>query len=161
MDYGKQIERYRSYATRWEHGEQLLLNGEIRLQDTLREAAAAIETLLAERDTMSMSVQISRLKELAEADAHGMVVVSKIPIGTTVYQLHQGTKEEVRIIDGEEYTRKVPNWYITTHKYSWVDAIADAECPERRDRPNCRYYFTLEEVRAERDRINAGGDPNT
>lgn len=108
----------------------------------------------------NMPVPADRLKELAEADAHGMVVVSKIPIGTTVYQLHQGSKDEVRIIDGEEYTRKVPNWYITHHKYSWVDAIADAERPERRDKPNCRYYFTLEEARAERDRINAGGDPN-
>ena len=118
--------------------------------------AAFLKT--AERD--AAVAERNRLKELAEADARGMVLVSKVPIGTTVYQLHQGSKDEVRIIDGEEYTRKVPNWYITHHKYSWVDAIADAECPERRDRPNCRYYFTLEEARAERDRINAGGNPN-
>lgn len=50
MDYKEMIERYRSYATRWERGEQLMLNGEMRIQDTLREAAAAIEAVLAERD---------------------------------------------------------------------------------------------------------------
>lgn len=37
--------------------------------------------------------------------------------------------------------------------------MVDAEHPERMSEPNCRYYFTLEDARAERDRINAGGDP--
>lgn len=50
MDHKEQIEIYRSYAARWERGEQLLLNGELCLQDALRDAATAIETLLAERD---------------------------------------------------------------------------------------------------------------
>lgn len=50
MDYKEQADRYRNMANRWECGEQLLLNGELRIQDTLRESAAAIETLLAERD---------------------------------------------------------------------------------------------------------------
>lgn len=49
-DYKEMIERFRSFADRWEHGEQLLLNGELRLQDALRDAATAIETLMAERD---------------------------------------------------------------------------------------------------------------
>lgn len=51
MDYKELIGRYRLYATRWENGEQLLLNGEMRIQDTLRDAADAIETLLEERDS--------------------------------------------------------------------------------------------------------------
>lgn len=50
MDYKELIEIYRSYAARWERGEQLLLNGELRLQGALRDAATAIETLLEERD---------------------------------------------------------------------------------------------------------------
>lgn len=50
MDYKERIGHYRNMAKRWEQGEQLLLNGELRMQDTLREAARTIETLLAERD---------------------------------------------------------------------------------------------------------------
>lgn len=50
MDYKELIEQHRSLANRWENGEQLLLNGELRLQDALRDAATAIETLLEERD---------------------------------------------------------------------------------------------------------------
>ena len=49
MDYKELIEKYRSMARRWENGEQLLLNGELRIQDTLREAATAIKTLLVEQ----------------------------------------------------------------------------------------------------------------
>lgn len=50
MDYKELIETYRHYASRWESGEQLLLSGAMRIQDTLREAADSIETLLVERD---------------------------------------------------------------------------------------------------------------
>lgn len=50
MDYKELIETYRSYADRWERGEQILLAGEMRLQNTMRDAADAIETLLEERD---------------------------------------------------------------------------------------------------------------
>ena len=50
MDYKKLIENYRRIAKRWECGEQLLLNGELRIQDVLRESADAIATLLVERD---------------------------------------------------------------------------------------------------------------
>jgi hypothetical protein len=50
MDYKELIEKYHSMARRWKNGEQLLLNGELRIQDTLREAATAIKTLLVERD---------------------------------------------------------------------------------------------------------------
>lgn len=50
MGYKEHVENYRRLADRWEHGEQLLLNGDLRIQDTLREAAAAIESLLVERD---------------------------------------------------------------------------------------------------------------
>lgn len=50
MDYKELIDKYRSMARRWENGEQLLLNGELQIQDTLREAATAIKTLLVEQD---------------------------------------------------------------------------------------------------------------
>ncbi len=104
-------------------------------------------------------IPFERLKELAEADARGMVLVTRMPIGTVVYQLHKGEREEIRIIDGDEYTRRVPDWYVTQHNYSWFCAMVDAEQPEQMSKPYCRYYFTKEEAFAERDRINAGGDP--
>lgn len=50
MDYKELVRLYRSYAARFENGEQILLGGEIRFQDALREAADAIEALLKERD---------------------------------------------------------------------------------------------------------------
>lgn len=56
MDYKEQIKYYRDTAKRWEQGEQLLLNGELRMQDTLREFADIIETLLAERDAAVDSI---------------------------------------------------------------------------------------------------------
>lgn len=105
-------------------------------------------------------VSLERLKELAEADAKGMVLVSKIPIGTKVYQINQETKRETRIVDGEEYYREVPDWYVSYHEYSWTDAIVDAENPERSGNPRRRYFFSKEEALAECARINAGGDPS-
>lgn len=67
---------------------------------------------------LTIMIPFERLKELAKADARGMVLLATIPIGTTVYQLSEGERKETRIIDGEEYTRKVPNWHITRHAYS-------------------------------------------
>lgn len=57
MDYKELIETYRNYANRWESGEQLLLSGAMRIQDTLREAADAIEALLAEWDAAIDDIQ--------------------------------------------------------------------------------------------------------
>ncbi len=108
---------------------------------------------------LTKKVPFERLKELADADSDGLVLTAEMPIGTVVYQLNKGEREETRIIDGEAYTRKVPDWYVTHHEYSWIDAMVDAEHPERREKPHCRYYLSKEEACAERDRINAGGDP--
>ena len=93
--------------------------------------------------------------ELMKAEAAGMLLHAGFPIGTTVYQLCEGEREQTRIIDGEEYTRKVPNWYITYHQYGWIDALCDAERPERQQLPHVKYYLSQEDARAERDRINS------
>ena len=45
MDYDKLIARWRNLANRWENGEQLLLDGTVRIEDELRIGATAIETL--------------------------------------------------------------------------------------------------------------------
>ena len=95
--------------------------------------------------------------ELLKAEAAGTLLHAGFPIGTTVYQLCEGEREQTRIIDGEEYTRKVPNWYITYHQYGWIDAMCDAERPERQQLPHVKYYLSLKEARAERDRLNSDG----
>lgn len=51
--YREIAQRYRSLANRWENGEQLLLTGQLRIQDELRNAADVITTLLAERNAAS------------------------------------------------------------------------------------------------------------
>lgn len=93
--------------------------------------------------------------ELLKAEQDGTLLHATLPIGTTVYQLNQGEYEQTCVIDGEEYTRKVPDWYITHHKYGWIDAMCDAERPERQQLPHVKYYLLLEEARAERDRLNS------
>lgn len=57
MDYKKLIEHYRSIANRLESGEQLPLNGELRLQDALRDAATTIETLLSKYKNLVDAVE--------------------------------------------------------------------------------------------------------
>ena len=52
MDYDKLIERWRNLANRWENGEQLLLNGVMRIEDELRTAATALSTLQAENEKL-------------------------------------------------------------------------------------------------------------
>lgn len=52
MEIEKQIERYRNLANRWENGEQLLLDGAMRIQDELRDAATVLSTLQAENERL-------------------------------------------------------------------------------------------------------------
>lgn len=52
MDIEKLIERYHNLANRWENGEQLLLDGTMRIQDELRDAATALSTLQAENEKL-------------------------------------------------------------------------------------------------------------
>lgn len=52
MDYDKLIVRWRNLANRWENGEQLLLNGAMRIEDELRTAATAISTLQIENQAL-------------------------------------------------------------------------------------------------------------
>lgn len=52
MDYKELIDKLRDSTDRWKQGAPLTLTEELRLQDALREAATAIETLLEERDDL-------------------------------------------------------------------------------------------------------------
>lgn len=63
MDYDKLIARWRSLANRWENGEQLLLDGTIKIEDELRVAATAIETLLKELDWKDKVVELAQRTE--------------------------------------------------------------------------------------------------
>jgi len=92
--------------------------------------------------------------ELLKAEADGMLLRAGLPIGTTVYQLCESEREQTCIIDGEEYIRKVPNWWVTQHEYGWIDAMCDAERPERKQLPHVKYYLSLEEALAECERLN-------
>ena len=52
MDIEKLIKRYHNLANRWENGEQLLLDGTMRIQDELRDAATALSALKAENERL-------------------------------------------------------------------------------------------------------------
>ena len=60
MDYDKLIERWRNLANRWENGEQLLLNGAMRIEDELRTAATALSTLQAENSQLRADLEYER-----------------------------------------------------------------------------------------------------
>ena len=47
MDIEKMIEQFRTAADKWEAGHQIILTGELRVQDALRDAATALSTLQA------------------------------------------------------------------------------------------------------------------
>lgn len=67
MNYKERANYYCQMADRRERGEQLLLNGDLRIQDTLREAASTIESLLAERDA-AVEKMVGDCDECVNAD---------------------------------------------------------------------------------------------
>ena len=75
MDYDKLIERWRSLANRWENGEQLLLDGTMRIEEELRTAATAIESLRADlaRVTAERDAAIERIMEWEKFDTYLLI----------------------------------------------------------------------------------------
>lgn len=51
MNYKEKIDHFRHLADKWECGEQVILTGELRVSDELRNAADIIEILMNERET--------------------------------------------------------------------------------------------------------------
>ena len=70
MDYNKLIERWRNLANRWENGEQLLLNGAMRIEDELRTAATALSTLQAENE--KLRTRNTKLEDTVRSQRNGL-----------------------------------------------------------------------------------------
>lgn len=131
MDYDKLIEQYRQAADEWEKRHTVTDTFDLRVQDALRDAATAIETLwadlarvTAERDaaqallaersgvtgsaplTTAFGVPLDRLRELVKADREGKI--PKYTIGDTIYDRFgiawEVTAVERCLLAGE------PNW---------------------------------------------------
>lgn len=58
MDIEKMIEQFRTAADKWEAGHQIILTGELRVQDALRDAATALSTLQAENEEMQKQLNM-------------------------------------------------------------------------------------------------------
>lgn len=68
MDIEKLVERYHNLANRWENGEQLLLDGTMRIQDELRGAATALSTLQAKNEKLRSELeQVKNERDSARA----------------------------------------------------------------------------------------------
>ena len=52
MDIEKMIEQFRTAADKWETGHQIILTGELRVQDALRAAATALSALQIEKQAL-------------------------------------------------------------------------------------------------------------
>ena len=66
MDIEKMIEQIRAAADKWEAGHQIILTGELRVQDALRDAATALSTLQAENEKLRDELeQVKREKDAA------------------------------------------------------------------------------------------------
>ena len=65
MDIEKLIEQFRTAADKWEAEHQIILTGELRVQDALREAATALSTLRAENEQLRADLEQAK----AEHDA--------------------------------------------------------------------------------------------
>ena len=61
MDIEKMIEQFRTAADKWEAGHQIILTGELRVQDALRDAATALSTLQAENE--KLRAELERVKQ--------------------------------------------------------------------------------------------------
>ena len=71
MDSEKLIERYYNLANRWENGEQLLLDGTMRIQDELRDGATALSALQAENEKLRAELeQVKNERDSAKATLH-------------------------------------------------------------------------------------------
>lgn len=65
MDIEKLIEQFRTAADKWEAEHQIILTGELRVQDALREAATALSTLRAENE--KLRAELEQVKEERDA----------------------------------------------------------------------------------------------
>ena len=68
MDIEKLIEQFRTAADKWEAEHQIILTGELRVQDALREAATALSTLRAENKKLRAELE-QKSKLLAQQAA--------------------------------------------------------------------------------------------
>ena len=68
MDIEKLIEQFRTAADKWEAEHQIILTGELRVQDALREAATALSTLRAENEQLRAELE-QKSKLLAQQAA--------------------------------------------------------------------------------------------
>ena len=77
MDYDKLIEQYRQAADEWEKRHPVTDTFDLRVQDALRDAATAIETLRAQWDMYGGDVGITETyKELERVKAERDAAVS-------------------------------------------------------------------------------------
>ena len=60
MDIEKMIEQFRTAADKWETGHQIILTGELRVQDALRAAATALSALQAENSRLRAELEYER-----------------------------------------------------------------------------------------------------
>ena len=68
MDIEKMIEQFRTAADKWETGHQIILTGELRVQDALRAAATALSALQAENEKLRAELeQVRRERDAAQS----------------------------------------------------------------------------------------------
>ena len=80
------------------------------------------------------------------------ILFSPILEGTKYYGLYRTSKDEVKIIDGETYTREVPFYYIVGGEWTWTDAALLKMYPQKAE----SIFLNIEEARAAAKELNEG-----
>lgn len=138
MDIEKLIERYRNLANRWENGEQLLLDGTMRIQDELRDAAIALATMkeycnsvcrhLNEADAINRKLQTENEKLRADLEQKSNLIAqqaAEMERRDTLLKKQEAELEQLREMDGVNAL--------------WVHNLITTEGDERGADVDCRH----------------------
>ena len=106
MDYDKLIERWRNLANRWENGEQLLLNGVMRIEDELRTAATALSTLQGENKKLRGELEYEQEHANAYLEECGQWEAENEKLRAELEQVKRAFDGICEYIDSEGFLRK-------------------------------------------------------
>ena len=121
MDIEKMIEQFRTSADKWETGHQIILTGELRVQDALRAAATALSALQAENEKLRAELeQVRRERDAAQSLLAERIGVRGAESITTAFGLPIDRLRELAEADREG---KIPKYTIGDTIY---DRFGDA-----------------------------------
>ena len=129
MDYDKLIDEYQKAADKWETRHPVTDTFDLRVQDALRDAAAALSTLQAENEKLRADLARVTAERDAAIEAIKNMAEYIVCVGRVDYFLCDEISQEHHLkyqpkndgnYDNEPCYRCVADWFLQGHKY-WED----------------------------------------